>query len=276
MYSWTCIPEGNLYVTIMQEKFYYAHENNGDRTFSVVTDPGKSFWSSAPVAETLIQKLPISFELGILALIISSIIAFPVGIYSAMRPETKTDYLLRSFAIALIALPSFWLGTMIMIYPSIWWNCSPRVTYISFGEDPLANLGMFCIPAILMGMWLSGVTMRLIRTTMLEVLRQDYVRTAWAKGLRERVVMLRHVVRNMLIPVVSQIGLQLPVLIRGSIVVEQIFALPGLGSHMVEAVNRRDYPVISGINLLLAGFVLIVNLITDLSYAWLDPRIQYR
>ena len=207
------------------------------------------------MAETLRQKMPVSLELGIMALTFSLGVAFPVGIYSALRPDTKIDYFLRSIAIAFIVTPSFWLATMIMIYPSIWWNWSPRTAWVSFGEDALANLGMFIIPAIVLGMWYTGVTMRLIRTMMLEVLRQDYVRTAWAKGLREWVITLRHVLKNTLIPVVSLMGLQLPVLIGGSIVVEQIFGLPGMGLLIVEAINRRDYPIISGINLTLAGFV---------------------
>ena len=211
-----------------------------------------------------------------MALTFSLGVAFPVGIYSALRPDTKIDYFLRSIAIAFIVTPSFWLATMIMIYPSIWWNWSPRAAWVSFGEDALANLGMFIIPAIVLGMWYTGVTMRLIRTMMLEVLRQDYVRTAWAKGLREWVITLRHVLKNTLIPVVSLMGLQLPVLIGGSIVVEQIFGLPGMGLLIVEAINRRDYPIISGINLTLGGFVMAINLLTDLSYAWLDPRVRYR
>ena len=203
-------------------------------------DLGESFWSSASVAGTLRQKMPVSLELGIMALTFSLGVAFPVGIYSALRPDTKIDYFLRSIAIAFIVTPSFWLATMIMIYPSIWWNWSPRTAWVSFGEDALANLGMFIIPAIVLGMWYTGVTMRLIRTMMLEVLRQDYVRTAWAKGLREWVITLRHVLKNTLIPVVSLMGLQLPVLIGGSIVVEQIFGLPGMGLLIVEAINRRD------------------------------------
>ena len=239
-------------------------------------DLGKSLWTKLPVAENIINRLPVSLEVGILGLIISLAIALPVGVLSGMRPETNMDYLLRSLAILFICIPNFWLATIILIYPSVWWNWSPRMTYISFMEDPLANLGMFIIPAAILGMWLSGVTMRLIRTMMLEVLREDYVRTAWAKGLKEKVVVLRHVLKNALIPMVTMLGLQLPVMIGGAVIVEYIFSLPGLGSLTVDAINRRDYPIVSGINLFVAGFVLVINILVDISYAWLDPRIRYQ
>ena len=148
--------------------------------------------------------------------------------------------------------------------------------WVSFWEDPLGNLAMFIIPAIVLGMWLSGVTMRLTRTMMLEVLRQDYIRTAWAKGLRERAVVLRHALKNALNPVLTTIGLQLPVLIGGAVVVEHIFNIPGIGSLVVRTLEQRDYPLLAGLNMMMAGFVLLVNVIVDISYAWLDPRIQYK
>ncbi len=239
-------------------------------------DLGKSLWTKLPVAENIINRLPVSLEVGILGLIISLAIALPVGVLSGMRPETNMDYLLRSIAILFICIPNFWLATIVLIYPSVWWAWSPRMTYISFMEDPLANLGMFIIPAAILGMWLSGVTMRLIRTMMLEVLREDYVRTAWAKGLKEKVIVLRHVLKNALIPVVTMLGLQLPVMIGGAVIVEYIFSLPGLGSLTVDAINRRDYPIVSAINLFVAGFVLVINILVDISYAWLDPRIRYQ
>ena len=239
-------------------------------------DLGKSLWTKLSVAENIMNRLPVSLEVGILGIIISLVIALPVGILSGLRPETNMDYLLRSLAILFICIPNFWMATMIFIYPTIWWNWSPRMTYISFMEDPLANLGLFIIPATILGMYFSGVTMRLIRTMMLEVLREDYVRTAWAKGLKEKVIVLRHVLKNALIPMVTMLGLQLPVMIGGAVIVEYIFSLPGLGSLTVDAINRRDYPIVSGVNLLVAGFVLVLNLLVDISYAWLDPRIRYQ
>lgn len=239
-------------------------------------DLGVSLWTSTSVTEGILTRLPVSLEVGSLAILISLMIAVPVGIYSGMRPETGGDYVLRSFAILAIAVPSFWLGTMVMIYPAIWWKWSPPMFYVRFFVDPVANLNLVIVPAILQGLWLSGITMRFTRTMMLEVLRQDYIRTSWAKGLSEKVVVMRHVLKNTLIPLITMIGLQLPVLIGGAVVVEEIFGLPGLGSYLVRALEKRDYPIVSGINLFMAGFVLLVNVIIDISYAWLDPRIRYR
>ena len=239
-------------------------------------DLGLSLWTKAPVTRIISDRVPASFELGFLALIISLAIALPVGILSAIRPNTAGDYILRSIAIFFICVPSFWLGTLILTYPSIWWGWGPRLFYVSFFEDPIGNLGMFLIPAFVLGMWLSGITMRLTRSMMLEVLRQDYVRTAWSKGLRERVIMLRHVLKNAMIPVVTMIGLQLPVLIGGAVVIEYLFSLPGLGALVVSSLVDRDYTIVSGVNLIITGFVLVVNVLVDLSYAWLDPRIRYK
>jgi peptide/nickel transport system permease protein len=237
---------------------------------------GKSLWTNASVGEELAHRIPVSFELGIFALITVLIISFPVGIVSAIRQDTFIDYLARSISILAISIPSFWLATMIIVYPSIWWGWAPPVEYIPFVENPIGNLKQFALPGLLLGMAMTGTSMRMTRTMMLEVLRQDYIRTAWAKGLKERVVILRHALRNAMIPVVSMIGLLVPIVIGGSIVIEHIFSLPGVGLYTLEAITRRDYPVISGINLALACFVLIMNLIVDLSYAYLDPRIQYR
>jgi peptide/nickel transport system permease protein len=239
-------------------------------------DFGNSLWSFRPVTEIIFDKIPISFELGLLAMIVALLIAFPIGIYSAIRQDTAGDYIGRIIAILCICVPSFWLGTMVMVFPSIWWNWSPSMKYIPFIEDPLGNLGMFIIPAIILGMVLSGVTMRMTRTMMLEVLRQDYIRTAWSKGLRERMVIIRHALKNALIPVVTVIGLQLPILIGGSVILENIFNLPGIGRLMVEVINNRDYTVLSGINLITATIVLLINIGVDLTYAYLDPRVHYK
>jgi peptide/nickel transport system permease protein len=175
-----------------------------------------------------------------------------------------------------MSVPGFWVGTMIMVFPALWWNWSPPVQLIRLVDDPLGNLGMFIIPAAVMGMAMSGITMRMTRTMMLEVLRQDYIRTAWSKGLRERVVVLRHATKNALIPVVTIIGLQMPVLIGGTVIMEQIFSLPGIGLLEINAILNRDYPIISGVMLMMASFVLVMNLIVDLTYSFLDPRVQYR
>ena len=227
------------------------------------------------IEEEIIAKLPVTIELGVLAIVIGLLIALPVGIYSAIRQDTATDYVGRSIAIIGMATPNFWLATMVMIFPAIWWGWSPSVKLITFKEDPLGNLGMFLIPAVILGTAMSAATMRMTRTMMLEVLRQDYIRTAWSKGLRERVVVLRHTVKNALIPVVTLVGLQLPLLIGGSVILEQIFVLPGIGRMFVDALDGRDYPVVSAINLVFATAVLGTNLMIDAIYAFLDPRVRY-
>ncbi len=239
-------------------------------------DLGNSLWTKVPVMDSIKTGLPVSLELGLLAIFISLIIAIPVGVISGIRPESTTDILLRSLAILLICVPDFWLATMILIFPAVWWGVSPPVFYTFFFDDPIANLSMVLIPAIILGFWFNGMTMRLTRTMVLETFSQDYVRTAWAKGLKMKVVVLRHVLKNSLIPVVTIVGLQLPVVIGGAVAVEYIFGLPGLGKLMVEAILKRDYPIVSGINVFLASFVLIINLLVDISYAWLDPRIKYK
>jgi len=237
---------------------------------------GSSLWTLRPVTETIFARLPTSLELGFLAIFTGLLIAIPIGTYSAIRQDTAGDYIGRTFAILIISVPSFWLGTMTFVYPSIWWGWSPPIELISFGEDPLGNIGQFLLPAIILGMVISGTTMRMTRTMMLEVLRQDYIRTAWSKGLRERTIIMRHALKNALIPVVTLVGLQLTIVIGGTVVLEMIFALPGIGRLLIDALTTRDYPIISGINLVLATFIIVGNLLVDLTYAFLDPRIHYK
>jgi len=239
-------------------------------------DLGDTLWGYEPVSAKIVGRLPVTFELGLMSIIIGLLIALPIGIYSAIRQDTISDYMARSVAIVFISVPSFWVGTMIMIYPAVWWGWAPPMELIPFTEDPLGNLGMFIIPSVLLGLGLSGTTMRMVRTMMLEVLRQDYIRTAWSKGLKEKVVIMRHALKNALIPVVTIIGFQIPILVGGSVIIEQIFVLPGIGRLMVSALSQRDYPIVSGVNLILASSVLIINLLVDLTYAYLDPRLQYR
>ena len=239
-------------------------------------DLGKSLWHSTPVLQEVLHRLPVTFELGLLALLVALGLALPIGVYSAMRQDTHTDQIARSFSILLLAVPSFWVGTMVMVFPSIWWGWSPEVNYVKFSEDPLQNLKQMMVPAIVLGMSLSAVTMRLTRTMMLEVLRQDYIRTAWAKGLRERLVVMRHALRNALIPVVTLVGLQAPLVIGGAVIIEQIFVLPGMGLLMLDAVSQRDYPVVTGVFLVVGVAVMLINLLVDLSYGVLDPRVRHQ
>jgi peptide/nickel transport system permease protein len=239
-------------------------------------DLGSSLWQNSPVTEFLKARMPVTFELGLLALIVGLLIAIPIGVYSAIRQDTAGDYISRSFSILLLAVPSFWIGTMVMVFPSIWWGWSPEVEFVPFFTDPIQNLKQMIIPAIILGAALSAITMRLTRTMMLEVLRQDYIRTAWAKGLSEPLVVMRHALRNALIPVVTLIGLQAPLLIGGAVIIEQIFVIPGMGLLLLDAVNQRDYPIITGVFLVVGVAVMVINLIVDLSYGLLDPKVRYR
>ena len=237
---------------------------------------GGSLWGGWSIEERIIGRLPVTIELGVLSIVIGLVIALPVGIYSAIRQDTAGDYVGRTVAVIGLATPNFWLAVMVMLYPSIWWGWSPSVELIPFKEDPLGNLGMFLIPAVILGTAMAAATMRMTRTMMLEVLRQDYIRTAWSKGLRERVVVMRHAVKNALIPIVTLVGLQLPLLIGGSVILEQIFVLPGIGRMFVDALDGRDYPVVSAMNLIFAAAVLVINLMIDVIYASLDPRVRYQ
>ena len=237
---------------------------------------GESLWGGWTVEGRIVGRLPLTIELGVLAIVIGLLIALPVGIYSAIRQDTAADYLGRTAAVLGLATPNFWLALMVMIYPAIWWGWSPPMEWVPFPEDPLGNLGVLIIPSLILGTAMSASTMRMTRTMMLEVLRQDYIRTAWSKGPRERVVVLRHAVKNALIPVVTGIGLSFPILVGGSVIIENIFNLPGLGRLLVVALNNRDYPVVSGINLFFATAVIGINLMIDLMYPFLDPRVRYK
>ncbi|MEM6705767.1 MAG: ABC transporter permease [Acidobacteriota bacterium] len=239
-------------------------------------DLGASLWQNTPVTEMLTERIPVSFELGLLALLVALSVAIPIGVYAAMRQDGWGDYVTRSFSILMLAVPSFWLGTLVMVFPSVWWRWAPELQYTPFFTDPLKNLGHMIVPAILLGLSLSAVTMRLTRTMMLEVMRQDYIRTARAKGVSELGVVVRHALRNGLIPVVTLIGLQAPLLIGGSVIMEQIFVIPGMGLLLLEAVFQRDYPVVSGVFLCVGLAVLLINLLVDLSYGFLDPKVRHQ
>ena len=233
------------------------------------------FFDPASIEQRILERMPVTFELGVMAIGIGLLIAMPVGIYSAMRQDTAADYSGRTLAVIGMATPNFWLGMMVVIYPAIWWGWSPPMEYVPFTKDPWGNIGILIIPSLVLGTGMSAGTMRLTRTMMLEVLRQDYIRTAWSKGLNERVVIMRHALRNALIPVVTAIGMQLPILIGGSVIIESIFNLPGLGSYALNALTNRDYPVIAGTNLVFATTVVAANLLIDLIYPYLDPRVRY-
>ena len=237
---------------------------------------GQSLMGGDTVEQSIAQRLPVTIQLGLMAIVIGLVIAVPVGIYSAIRQDTAADYVGRSLAILGLATPNFWLATMVIVFPAIWWRWAPPLVLTSFAEDPLRSLAGFAVPSLILGTYLSAATMRMTRTMMLEVLRQDYIRTAWSKGLLERSVILRHAVKNALIPVVSLVALQVPILVGGSVIMENIFNLPGLGRLLVDALSIRDYPIVSGVNLVFGTVVVLVNLATDLTYALIDPRVRYR
>ncbi|MFH2130528.1 MAG: ABC transporter permease [bacterium] len=238
-------------------------------------DLGNSLWNDVPVIEEISDRLPVSIELGLISIIVGLLVAIPVGVISAIRQETLADYIGRSISIAGLSIPNFWLGTLVIVLPSIWWSWSPPIEVIPFTEDPIENLKMFLLPGCITGLVFSAVIMRMTRAMMLEVLRQDYIRTAWAKGLKEKTIIIRHALKNALIPVITIIGLQIPILVAGLVIMEQIFALPGMGTLILESIYSRDYPIITGVMLLLGLFILMINVLVDLSYGFLDPKIRY-
>ena len=237
---------------------------------------GDSLMGAWKVEERIVDRLPVTVQLGVMAIVIGMLISLPVGIYSAIRQDTVSDYIGRTLAIIGLAAPNFWLGTLVMIFPAVWWGWSPPLEMIPFTKDPIGSLYGTLIPSLILGTGMAAGTMRLTRTMMLEVLRQDYIRTAWSKGLKERVVITRHATKNALIPVVTGIGLQLPLLVGGSVIIENIFNLPGLGQLALQALLDRDYPVVSGVNMFFGAAVIFINLIIDLIYPYLDPRVRYR
>ena len=237
---------------------------------------GDSLMGAWKVEERIVSRLPVTVQLGVMAIVIGMLISLPVGIYSAIRQDTVSDYIGRTLAIIGLAAPNFWLGTLVMIFPAVWWGWSPPLEMIPFTKDPIGSLYGTLIPSLILGTGMAAGTMRLTRTMMLEVLRQDYIRTAWSKGLKERVVITRHATKNALIPVVTGIGLQLPLLVGGSVIIENIFNLPGLGQLALQALLDRDYPVVSGVNMFFGAAVIFINLIIDLIYPYLDPRVRYR
>ena len=237
---------------------------------------GDSLFAGHTVEQKILAALPVTIQLGAMSFVLAQLIALPVGIYSAIRQDTPADYVARTIAIIGMATPNFWLALMVMIYPTIWWGWAPPIEYIPFTENPLGSIGMLIIPSVIVGTAMSAGTMRLTRTMMLEVLRQDYVRTARSKGLKERVVIYRHSVKNALIPIVTVVGGQIPILVGGSVIIENIFVLPGLGRLFVDALAQRDYPMVSGINLFFGSVILLNNLFVDLLYPFVDPRVRYR
>lgn len=236
---------------------------------------GDSLWTDRPVTSELARRYPVTLELAVIALVASTAVSIPIGIITAVRQDTWPDYLLRSVSIGLVAVPILWIGTLVVTLPALLWGWAPPLNYVPFTEDPIGNLSVMALPSLIVGVPLMGGTIRMTRAMMLEVVRQDYIRTAWAKGLPSRSVWYRHAVRNALIPVLSLIGLQIPFLLGGTVIIEQIFNLPGMGVYMLQSLQQRDYVPAQTIVLVFAAGTVLINLIVDLLYGALDPRIRY-
>ena len=238
-------------------------------------DLGQSLWTGHPVVEEIQIRLPLSIELAILATLFAVAIAVPLGVLAAVRQDSWVDYVIRVFSIGGLSMPSFWIGLLMVLFTITVFNWAPPLIFTPITEDPAANLAGLILPAIAVGYRYSAVSMPMTRSTVLEVLREDYVRTARAKGVRESVVVMRHALRNALLPVVTVISLEFAFLIGGLVVTEQVFNLNGIGKLLVDAVAHRDYTMIQSLVLLLAAVFVLVNFAVDMVYMFLDPRIRY-
>ncbi|MEK7873550.1 MAG: ABC transporter permease [Chloroflexota bacterium] len=236
---------------------------------------GNSLLTNRPVMADIAARVPPTVELAILSIIISMVIALPIGIISAARQDTWMDYIFRVVSVGGLSMPIFWTGTLVVLFLVLLFRWMPPLTYTSIVLDPTQNLSQFIWPSMVMGYYLSAVVSRMTRSQMLEVLRQDYVRTAWAKGLSEKLVLYRHALKNAILPVITLSGVQFGQLMGGTVLLETIFVLPGMGSHLVSSILVRDYPVVQTIILLIALVFVLLNLLVDIVYAWLDPRIRY-
>src|SRR2546427_10567250 len=238
-------------------------------------DFGVSLWTNHSVIEEIQIRLPLSIELAFIATIFAVSLAVPLGVVAAVKQDSWVDYAIRVFSIGGLAMPSFWIGIMMVLITLTLWGWAPPVVFTLLFDDPVANLAGLILPAVAVGYRYSAVSMRMTRSTVLEVLREDYVRTARAKGLRDTIVVVRHALRNALLPVVTVVSLEFAFLIGGLVVTEQVFNLNGIGKLLVDAVAHRDYPLIQALVLLLASVFVLVNFVVDLVYVVLDPRIRY-
>ena len=236
-------------------------------------DFGDSYRNAEPVSDVLWRAIPITLELMILALLIAVLIGVPLGVISAVRRDSAGDYASRVGGLIGISIPNFWLATLLLLFTSRVFGWVPPLGHISFFDDPIGNLSQFVLPAISISVFTLAIVMRMVRATMLEVMSQDYVRTARAKGVRRRLVVYRHALRNALVPVVTVIGFEVGILMGGAAIVELIFGLPGVGYVLLQAIFNRDYPLVQGATLLIAVILVLANLLVDIVYGWLDPRI---
>jgi peptide/nickel transport system permease protein len=242
---------------------------------AVRLDFGNSYWTRQPVMEELKRRYPITVNLALMSLLLGTLIAIPVGVLSAVRQDTLADYAARVFVIAGLSLPNFWLAILIILGLVYYFQWLPPLNYAPFWVDPWLNFKQLVFSALVTGYRLSAIGARMTRSSILEVLRDDYVRTARAKGLGELVVVLKHALRNALLPVITIIGLELLTLLGGLVVIETVFTIPGIGRYLVDAITHRDYPSIQALVFMIAVLVVTVNLLVDIIYGFLDPRIRY-
>jgi peptide/nickel transport system permease protein len=238
-------------------------------------DFGTSLWTGQPVIDEVLIRLPLSLEVAILATIVSVVLAVPLGMLAAVRQDTWVDYAIRVVSIGGQAIPSFWVGILVILFLVIYFGWGPPLEFTPPWVDPWANFQQLVWPVVTIGYRYAAVTTRMTRSTVLEVLREDYIRTAWAKGLRDRAVVIRHALKNAMLPVITLVGTEFAFLIGGLVVTETVFTLNGVGRFVVDAVAHRDYPVVQALVFLIALAFVVVNLLIDLTYAWLDPRIRY-
>lgn len=238
-------------------------------------DLGDSFFQSDSVGSIIARQLPISLELGLISLVLANLISIPLGLFCAAKQDSIADYLLRVFAVFFMSVPMFWLATLILFYPAKWWNYAPEVTFYTLIENPLKNMSMFLVPGILGALGQAGSQLRITRTMVLDTLRQDYIRTAYAKGVKQKDVLFKHAFRNAMIPVITIVGGSIGALVGGNVILENIFNIPGIGQQLVTSLGYRDFPVVEGCVLIMSLFVMIVNLIIDLCYKWIDPRVTF-
>lgn len=239
-------------------------------------DLGESYVLGNSVGAEILDRLPITLELVLFTLAITAVVGVTFGVISAVFQNSLLDYVVRVTSIFGLSLPGWWVGIMLLLGPSIWWNYSPPLGYVPIYENLWDNLRQFVPPALVLAAASAAVLMRLTRTTLLDVLRQDYIRTARAKGLRETVVIMRHAVKNAMIPVITVLGGQMAILFGGAVIIEQVFSLEGLGRYMFTSISARDFPVVQVLALYIAVVVVSMNLLVDISYAWFDPRVRYR
>ncbi|MFC1917103.1 ABC transporter permease [Chloroflexota bacterium] len=239
-------------------------------------DLGTSLWTGLPVTTMIAVRLPYSLTLVAMAVLISIIIAIPVGVIAALKQDSWVDYLLRVFAIAGLSMPSFWFAILILLFVVSLFKWFPPLAYAPIYEDPFVALQQLFLPAIAIGYRQAAVSARMMRSSMLEVLREDYIRTAWAKGLRERTVIYLHALKNAGLPVITIFGVEIAVLFSSQVIIEGLFNIPGIGGMLVEAILHRDIPLAEGTVLFIVVFVMLVNLMIDIIYSWVDPRVTYK